>query len=424
MTNKLAIILVAGALAAPALTQAEGHKGQKQGSHGLNKQRGHGAPNSVRTQSGSKHGSANRQTIRQPLGSANQKRHEGKGNKAEQGGQKGGNHQKGGQKGSGMSRTEKGGNHQKQKAKIKDALDLTDEQAAKLKAIHEQWHKDAKAIHTNKELSKEEKHAQLKELFKKMDAQVREVLSEEQYAKLKKIRQTAARPKQGGNEENGSKISNRAQRRQRIAKELGLTEEQIKKLRAIHYYAVKKIKGILANKELSKEQKQKAIRTVHYHAHKRRMEVLTAEQKEKLKKIKAHIRAKRQEQANKGGGNSSGKPEPRGEQEQHNKTSSKGGHKKQGGGLGAKQNEQNGSHSKVILYCAPGCGYCTKAANLLKEKGIDFVRKNIRADGKARAEVAEKTKEAGINWRGGVPVIDAKGKIIVGYNKSALSRIK
>jgi hypothetical protein len=52
------------------------------------------------------------------------------------------------------------------------------------------------------------------------------------------------------------------------------------------------------------------------------------------------------------------------------------------------------------------------------------VRKNIRADKKARAEVAKKTKQAGINWHGGVPVIIAGDKIIVGFNKTALNRIK
>ena len=80
--------------------------------------------------------------------------------------------------------------------------------------------------------------------------------------------------------------------------------------------------------------------------------------------------------------------------------------------------------AKVTLYCIPSCGYCTKAANLLKSNGVEFERKNISADKKARGVLAKKTKEAGINWRGGVPVIIAGDKIIVGFNKTALNRIK
>ncbi len=78
----------------------------------------------------------------------------------------------------------------------------------------------------------------------------------------------------------------------------------------------------------------------------------------------------------------------------------------------------------MILYTARGCGYCTKAANLLKSNGIEFVKRDIGVSRKAYEEVAHKTKKAGIKWRGGVPVTDARGKIIVGYNKSALDRIQ
>ncbi|MBC8326879.1 MAG: hypothetical protein H8E27_14765 [Verrucomicrobia subdivision 3 bacterium] len=145
------------------------------------------------------------------------------------------------------------------------------------------------------------------------------------------------------------------------------------------------------------------------------MEILTKEQIIKLKKILAHIRAQRHEQEQNGGGNSSGRPQSH-QQGNGTKPSQEGGR-----GLGATHNKP---HSKVVLYSIPSCGYCTKSADLLKSNGVDFVRKNIRTDGKARAVVAKKTKEAGIHWRGGVPVVIAGDKVIVGYNKTALNQLK
>ena len=79
-----------------------------------------------------------------------------------------------------MTRTENGGQQQRERVNIKETLDLTDEQASQLRAIHEEWNKIAKAIHSNKELSKKEKETRLRAAFKKRDAAVRELLSEEQ----------------------------------------------------------------------------------------------------------------------------------------------------------------------------------------------------------------------------------------------------
>jgi len=398
MKNKIAIILIAGALNVTTLTQAQSN------------QRGQGAPNSVRGQSGQngEGNSVNRQSVRQPLSNSNngQQGNSGQTRNSEQGGGQSGRKPQ-----SGMTRTENGGQQQRERVNIKETLDLTDEQASQLRAIHEKWQKIAKAIHSNKELSKEEKKAKLKAAFKKMDAAVRELLSEEQYAKLVKLRRSNARPNQNGNEEN--------EHRRELRQILELTEEQAEKLRAVHRYALKKIKGIIANEELSKEEKKKQIKNVKKQAHNRRMEILTEEQKEKLRKWRAHQRAQRQQQNQNGGGNSSGRPQSQqGGREQGGREQ---GGREQGG------REQGGREqgvAKVTLYCIPSCGYCTKAANLLKSNGVEFERKNISADKKARGVLAKKTKEAGINWRGGVPVIIAGDKIIVGFNKTALNRIK
>ena len=241
MKNKILIILIAGALNAPTLTQAQSN------------QRGQGAPNSVRGQSG-QGSSVNRQSVRQPLSNGNngQQGNSGQTRNSEQGGGQSG--QSGRKPQSGMTRTENGGQQQRKRVNIKETLNLTDEQASELRAIHEKWQKIAKAILSNKELSEEEKIAKLNDAFLEMDAAVRELLSEEQYAKLVKLRRSSARPNQNGNEENGH---SRAEHRRELRQILELTEEQVEKLRAVHQYALKKIKGIIANEELSKEEKKK-----------------------------------------------------------------------------------------------------------------------------------------------------------------------
>ncbi len=201
-----------------------------------------------------------------------------------------------------MTRNENGGQQQGERANIKETLGLTEEQAYHFRALREKWQRIAKAIHSNKKLSKEEKKAKLKEAFKEMDTAVRELLSEEQYAKLVELRRSSARPNQNGNEEN--------EHRRELRQILELTEEQVEKLRAVHQYAIKKIKAIIANEELTREEKKEQIKEVKKQAHNRRMEIFTEEQKEKLRKWRAHHRAQHQQQGDDQTGGQQNRPRP------------------------------------------------------------------------------------------------------------------
>lgn len=375
-------------------------------SYGLQKSR-FGAPNSVRAvKPGEKN--VNRLAIRRPFDPNRQK--------GETEEKKPTNHTKPGHKQpgrTGMVKTEKPGH---KKPDIRNTLELTEEQAKALHAARKEWHEFAKGIHRSK-LAVEEKRARLREGFKRLDAKVREILNEQQYAKLRELRRKKAKP--GQHNENAQKKANQSKHRKRIAEELGLTSEQKKKLYAVHQHAVKRIKGIIANKELSKEEKHKEIRGVHLTARNRRGEILTGEQKEKLKKIWAHIREQRQHQASKSG-NTHGRPQPGKGQ----KPSGSDGHGKKPKPIidptpRPLPASANGEKAKVILYTAPGCGYCTKAANALTAQGVSFEKKDFSKDPKAYRELKSKAE----NWRGGVPVIEAHGKIIVGYNPSAIERL-
>jgi glutaredoxin len=446
MKNNIAIILIAGTLAAPALTQGQNDQRQ-QG-------RGHGAPNSLSNQQGGNSGSANRGTLRRPYNNENggDSGQTGQGQGSQQGGQSGRT-----SRGSGMSRTEPGsqggrgngqqgngnngqtggqggrgngqqgngnngqqtGSGQRERGSLQERLNLTEEQLSKLRAAYKVWKEYAKSVRLNQELTQEEKQVKLKAGFEEYDAKVKEILTEEQYAKLVEIRRNASRPNQnngntgnGGNEQNGH---SRAEHRRELRQILNLTEEQLTKLRRIHQYATNKIRAILTNEELSREEKSAQIKEVKKQAHNRRMQVLTEEQKEKLRQWRAEHRDEHQQQSGNNGQQTGSGQQGRGNNGQQT------GSGQQGRGNNGQQTSQS---DQVILYTIPNCGYCTKAAKLLQDNGIDFVKKNIASDHAARAELGRKTREAGIQWRGGVPVTDARGDIIVGYNRTALNRIQ
>ncbi len=71
----------------------------------------------------------------------------------------------------------------------------------------------------------------------------------------------------------------------------------------------------------------------------------------------------------------------------------------------------------IKVYTTEGCPWCTKAKTYLKTKGIDFQELNIEKDDKARDEMVQKS-----NQRGGVPVLDINGSIIIGFNKPAIDK--
>ena len=285
LTQNLLIAAIAGATLITTVDAQNREKprgGRQVGGQG--NQGNFGAPNSLRD--GDRDGNANRQTVRKPFG---ERERDGDNARKPKPGQ-------GRKPGTGMGRSDQ----QKPKPNLKEVLELTDEQAKALRAARKKWHEFAKSIHENKELSKEEKQAELKKGFKKLQAALKEILSEEQYAKLRELHRRRARPndreEQAGAQNQNRRKPNGADARRRIADALKLTDEQKNQLRRVHEYAVKKIKAIHDNKELSKEEKQEEIKAIHKTAHARREEILTDEQLARLRDILAYLRTQRENQ--------------------------------------------------------------------------------------------------------------------------------
>jgi glutaredoxin len=75
----------------------------------------------------------------------------------------------------------------------------------------------------------------------------------------------------------------------------------------------------------------------------------------------------------------------------------------------------------VIVYGASWCGACHQAMAYMKKKGIAFVEKDIEKDTGAEREMRSKLARAGINT-GSIPILDVRGKIIVGFSEEALDK--
>ena len=70
--------------------------------------------------------------------------------------------------------------------------------------------------------------------------------------------------------------------------------------------------------------------------------------------------------------------------------------------------------TKVIVYSTPHCPYCTMVKNFLKEKGVEFLEKDVSEDSEAAKEMVKKSGNLG------VPQTEINGKIIVGFDRIAL----
>lgn len=70
----------------------------------------------------------------------------------------------------------------------------------------------------------------------------------------------------------------------------------------------------------------------------------------------------------------------------------------------------------VKVYTTSTCPYCAMLKNFLKEKNITFEELDVGKDRNALDEMRKKSGQMG------VPVVDIDGKIIVGFDKEAVSR--
>ncbi len=76
----------------------------------------------------------------------------------------------------------------------------------------------------------------------------------------------------------------------------------------------------------------------------------------------------------------------------------------------------------VVLYGTSWCGYCKAAARWLRQRGVDFVERDIEKDEAAAAELERKKRASGRSGSG-VPWIDVGGTLIQGFDRRALEEL-
>lgn len=71
----------------------------------------------------------------------------------------------------------------------------------------------------------------------------------------------------------------------------------------------------------------------------------------------------------------------------------------------------------VTIYSTPTCVYCKAAMEFFKENNVEYQEKDVAKDEQARDEMVEKSGQLG------VPVIDVKGNIVIGFDEKKLAEL-
>jgi glutaredoxin 3 len=69
----------------------------------------------------------------------------------------------------------------------------------------------------------------------------------------------------------------------------------------------------------------------------------------------------------------------------------------------------------VKVYSTATCPYCLRLKEYLKDKNIAFENIDVGLNAEAREEMVTKSGQMG------VPVVDIEGKIIVGFDRTAIA---
>jgi len=71
--------------------------------------------------------------------------------------------------------------------------------------------------------------------------------------------------------------------------------------------------------------------------------------------------------------------------------------------------------AEVVIYTTPTCGYCKAAKRFFQEQGIMYTEYDVSKDVEKALEMIQKSGQQG------VPVIEIKGEVIVGFDKPRIA---
>lgn len=187
--------------------------------------------------------------------------------------------------------TPKGNGHKKEHKMQKfDKLNLTAEQKAKLKTLHEQQKKEMQALKNNSSVTKEQK----RELHKKYKDQFMAILTpaqQQQLATMKKDRKENGK-KGHYNKDMAHGKKGDFKRGANFQKELNLTQDQQDKMAKIRTDFRSQFETLRNDNSLTQEQKRAKMHNLMKQQQEQMKTVLTKEQLEKMQSLRKQRSAK------------------------------------------------------------------------------------------------------------------------------------
>lgn len=167
-------------------------------------------------------------------------------------------------------------------------LNLTSDQQAKLKSIHEAEKKDMQSLKENKSLSADQLKSQRHELHKKYQAQTRSVFTPSQQEQLQKMKAD----KKEGFRKDGQKKDGKHLAKRKLKKQLNLTQDQKDQLAKMRAAIKSQVNSVRSNNSLTEDQKKEKMHSIRKDQREKFQSVLTKEQSEKLQSLKKEREAK------------------------------------------------------------------------------------------------------------------------------------
>ncbi|MES2330801.1 MAG: hypothetical protein V4539_14455 [Bacteroidota bacterium] len=152
-------------------------------------------------------------------------------------------------------------------------INLSDEQKTKAKELNEGYQKQFAELRKNTSMTVGDYRAKTAALKKEQHEKFQALLTSEQKTQMASQRKNAQQKMKDG----------QAKRFDKMKTQLGLSDEQSKKLKESQAGFQDKIKSIRENKELSDDQKREQVRTISKKHHELLKSVLTPEQLQKMK---------------------------------------------------------------------------------------------------------------------------------------------
>ena len=71
----------------------------------------------------------------------------------------------------------------------------------------------------------------------------------------------------------------------------------------------------------------------------------------------------------------------------------------------------------VIIYSTPTCPFCIRAKDFLRDQKVDFTEIDVSSDREKAMEMVKKSGQMG------VPVLDIRGQIVVGFDEKKIQAL-